>query len=301
MAWQGLHLTQKARLSYADRQIVIELNDSEIRRPVEDLAWVIVDSPQVTMTSPLLSALCSAGVALLITDQRHLPNGMLIPFHTHFRQAGVAQIQIGVSRPVQKRLWQNIVRQKIANQAAILSCVDPDGARALAQMARHVGSGDPDNVEARAARHYWPRLFSDFTREDEKDIRNAALNYGYAVLRGAVARAIVAVGAIPSIGIQHASITNGYNLADDMMEPFRPAVDYLVHKLAPEKSSESLRIEIRRELAGICTNDIAMGSETMSILTAAEKMAISFITAMESADPSLLSLPAPILGHKESS
>ena len=179
---------------------------------------------------------------------------------------------MAMSRPLAKRLWQVIVKAKIANQAALLEENARGGVNELRALVSRVGSGDPDNVEARAARVYWSNLFETFRRSDEDDLRNKQLNYGYAVIRAGLARAIVGAGFLPSIGLQHASDTNAFNLADDLIEPFRPFVDRLVLSRTRESGSSSeLTIDDRRALAGCLHVNVRMGQETMRMLAAAEK------------------------------
>lgn len=292
MAWRGVHITQAARLSLADAQLVVNREDGEIRLPIEDIAWMVLDTPQVSITTALLSACMDAGMAIVTTDRTHTPSGLILPFHRHHRQAAIAAMQIGTSAPLKKRLWQIVVQTKIANQAASLETVGQD-ATALRSMARLVGSGDPDNVEARAARAYWPRLFVDFIRDDANDKRNALLNYGYAVIRSAVARALVAAGLLPAFGINHASIVNAFNLADDMVEPFRPFVDRAVWTLTDKGriAQGATTVEERRTLAALPTLETRLGGETVSLLVATERVADSLVRAMEMASPPLLLLP----------
>lgn len=159
-------------------------------------------------------------------------------------------------------------------------------------MAKRVGSGDPDNVEARAAREYWRNLFDDFIRDDPADLRNKLLNYGYAVVRAGVARALVAYGLLPSVGLNHASVTNAFNLADDVVEPFRPFVDRLgLARSAGRSKDEDLTIEDRRAMAGILMQDCRVGGETVSLLVATEKAAEGLVRAIEAASPVFLALP----------
>ena len=155
-----------------------------------------------------------------------------------------------------------------------------------------VGSGDPDNVEARAARKYWGRLFDDFTRSDEADLRTKVLNYGYAVARACVARALVAYGCLPALGLHHASVVNAFNLADDLVEPFRPFVDALAFARASGRAAnEALTLEDRRAMAGAALADCRIGSETLSLLAMSEKAAESLVQCMEARSPALLALP----------
>jgi len=292
MAWRGVHITQPARLSLADGQLVISRTDGDVRLPIEDVAWVVIDTPQVTLSTALIAACMDAGMVVVTTDATHTPSGMLLPFHRHHRQAEIAALQVGLSLPLKKRLWQTIVQAKIANQAAVLT-ENGQNAAALLAMTRLVGSGDPDNTEARAARAYWPRLFTDFIRDDGGDKRNALLNYGYAVVRSAVARALVAFGLVPAFGVNHASITNAFNLADDMVEPFRPFVDRRVWRQTNEgkESKGQPTVQERQALASLLTEETRLGAETVTLLVATERAAESLVRAMEGNSAALLQLP----------
>jgi CRISPR-associated protein Cas1 len=294
MAWRGLHLRRAARLSLADGQMVVAQEDGEVRLPIEDIAYVVLDTQQATLTAALLSACMEAGIAVMVTDPMHRPSGLMLPFHRHHRQAGVAQVQAGISEPLRKRLWQAVVRAKIGNQAAVLDLLARPGAEALRAMARRVASGDSRNVEARAARDYWAALWRDFRREDDSDRRNALLNYGYAVIRAGVARALVAAGFLPAFGIGHASAANAFNLADDMMEPFRPLVDRLAWQVAGEGAAgrAPITLEDRRAMAGILMADARMGTQTQTLLVATETMSDSLLRAMENGTAAALALPA---------
>jgi CRISPR-associated protein Cas1 len=233
-----------------------------------------------------------AGVAVITTDATHTPSGLTLPFHRHHRQAEIAEMQINLSAPLKKRLWQTLVRMKIDNQASTLIACGRD-AQALRAMIHLVGSGDPDNTEARAARAYWPRLFTDFVRDDATDKRNALLNYGYAIVRSAVARALVAAGFIPAFGLNHASVSNAFNLADDMVEPFRPFVDRQVWTLTAQGtvSKGESSVEERRTLASLLTGTTSFGCEIVSLLTATEQAAESLVRAMQTSSAAVLQLP----------
>ena len=293
MAWRGLHISKAARLTLADGQIVVEQDDGEVRLALEDIAWIVLDAPYATLTSTLLSALMENGIALIATDASHTPSGVVLPFHRHFRQGGIALAQADMGAPLKKRLWQTMVKSKIANQAAALDAVGREGASSLRAMTRLVGSGDPDNVEARAAREYWGCLFDNFRREDSGDTRNMLLNYGYAVIRSCVARALVAAGLLPALGVNHASATNAFNLADDMVEPFRPFVDVLAWQTAGEGRAlrAPLTLDQRRAMAGTMLASCAMSRETMTLLAASEKAAASLVRAIESGTSEVLELP----------
>ena len=293
MAWRGLHLTQAAKLSLADRQICVKQDAGEVRLALEDIAWIIIDTPQATFSSALMTACMDAGIALIFTDERHTPSGIALPFHRHHRQGAIAKLQLEAKDGVKKRLWQAVVRRKILNQAASLSVLARENADTLKEIARHVEPGDPDNVEARAARFYWGRLFADFVRDDDDDLRNKMLNYGYAVVRAGVARALVASGFLPVFGIKHDGAANGFNLADDLVEPFRPFVDVLAWKTFrdhPDKRGD-LTIEDRRTMAGALLLNGKFGDGKVSLLVAAEMTAASLSRALEFEKPGFLELP----------
>ncbi len=292
MAWRGLHLSQACRLNLADNQIVVGRDDGDVRLALEDIAWIVLDTPQAVLTSTLIAACMESGIAIITTDSKHMPSGLLLPFHRHHRQAGVAALQLAAGLPLRKRLWQAMVVRKIENQAAALDRFGRDGGTTLREMARLVGSGDPGNVEARAARHYWSRLWPDFTREDDGDTRNKGLNYGYAVARATIARALVAAGMLPSVGVHHASAANAFNLADDLIEPFRPYVDIAVYEItggAPAR--EDLSIDARRTLASVPLTAAHLSDGKATFLVASERSATTLADAFETESAGVLDLP----------
>lgn len=293
MAWRGLHLSKPSRLSLADGQIVIRQDDGDVRLALEDIAWIVLDTSQATLTSSLLSACMSSGIAIIATDGTHTPSGVCLPFHKHFRQGEIAHQQIAMGAPLKKRLWQSIIRTKIRNQATVLDILGQPGAGPLREMAHLVGSGDPNNVEARAAREYWSKLWSEFRRGDEGDRRNKLLNYGYAVVRSGVARALVASGLLPAFGVMHASATNAFNLADDIIEPYRPYVDMLAWQIAGSgrPGDGDLSVEDRRTMAGILLRVVHIDDEDVTLLSATERTAGSLVRAIESRTPDTLTLP----------
>lgn len=291
MAWRGVHISQPARLNFRDNQLIVSQDDGEVSLAIEDIAWLILDTPQVSVTGSLLSALAEAGVAMIVPDGRHHPAGVLLSFHQHHAQAHIAQTQINISQPLKKRLWQNLVVAKIRNQAGLLSQVEGRYAQALFSMAERVNSGDPDNLEAQAARIYWSDLFKDFTRGNETDRRNALLNYGYAVMRAAIARACVASGLLPAFGVHHASRTNAFNLIDDLIEPFRPFVDKMARERVPEGDCDEMTVEDRRFMSGVLTKTAVIGREKMTILAATEYVAMAMVRAIEFNSAALLQVP----------
>ena len=291
MAWRGVHISQPSRLKYRDKQLVVDQDEGSVSLSIEDIAWLILDTPQVSLTGSLLSALACAGVAMIVPDDKHHPCGVLLPFHQHHAQAHIARAQVGMSLPLKKRMWQSVIIAKITNQAAVLDSLGRDRAQTLRAMAGRVGSGDPDNIEAQAARAYWSALFDKFTRSDESDRRNSLLNYGYAVVRAAIARACVASGLLPAFGLHHASKVNAFNLVDDLIEPFRPFVDLSAHARVRATEGDALTVGDRRHMANVLNETAMIGSERMTLLAATEATAMSLVRAIEHSSALLLQLP----------
>ncbi|MBX3299745.1 MAG: type II CRISPR-associated endonuclease Cas1 [Acidobacteria bacterium] len=215
-----------------DEQLVIEKDGLKVGSvPIEDLGVLILDSPQLLITSSVMRSLAEQNVAVIFTDQKHLPSSLTIPFSVNSIQTKILNAQIEVSLPTKKRLWAAIISAKIANQARSLEICGRDGT-ALREIAGRVKSGDSENLEAFAARQYWRKLFGDdFRRDREAHDHNMLLNYGYAIVRAATARAIVGTGLHPSLGINHKNQYNPFPLADDLIEPLRPFVDVRVFEM----------------------------------------------------------------------
>jgi CRISPR-associated protein Cas1 len=283
------------------KQLVIEKDKETLGSvPVEDIGVLIIDSPQITLTSGLISYLAEHNVALIFTDGKHLPASVSIPFSGHSIQNKILQQQIAVTVPQQKRLWASVVSAKIANQAACLSLCGKDGGR-LAAMAKRVQSGDPSNVEAQAARIYWQILFGgDFRRDRDGDDANMLLNYGYAVMRASMARAIVATGMHPSLGVHHSNQYNAMPLADDMMEPLRPFIDARVwameQEILPEAdgSEPGFRLDTatKAELLSVLSHECMFDGRKMPLLVAIGLYAASVkqVIAREAVKPAFPAL-----------
>ena len=228
-----LYVSRPVHLSVRHEQLLLRLRETDeehVYSPSE-VAYLEVDTPQATVTSAALQAMMTNDVVMLVCDSKHLPAGLCVPLVGHSLQQKHQRAQLGAKEPLRKRLWMQTVRAKIANQAAALDMLGQPAQR-LRQLAREVRSGDPDNLEGQAASYYWPRVFGDpfFRRDPAGPSPNDLLNYGYAVLRALVARALVMAGLLPIAGIHHRNQYNPYPLADDVMEPFRPLVDLWVVK-----------------------------------------------------------------------
>lgn len=291
-----------AKLSLLKTQLKVSNNEGEITLPLEDITALILESPQIVLTSSLLSACQENGIGVITCDDTHMPNGMLLPFHAHSRQSRVAQVQLSWSEPLRKRLWQRVIQSKVSNQAECLDrTVGKSESVRLRTMIERIGSGDPDNVEAQAAREYWPRLFGKTFRRGDGDAINAALNYGYAVLRAFVARSQVAYGLLPAFGLHHRNELNAFNLTDDVMEVFRPFVDHHVFTLIQggELVSDALTLPIstRQSLALIGSRTCLYEDQTHTIANASDKMAAALVAAIENKTPALLLLPQFLIAN----
>jgi len=216
------------RLRVRNEQLIVESPPEDpVSVPLCDIAVVVSAHPEVSCSQAVLAGLAEHGAIFVVCDGQRLPAAMMLPIQGHYLQTERFVAQTALSLPTKKRLWQGIVRAKVRAQGDVLRLLHGEDF-GVSAMAARVRSGDPDNVEARAAQRYWPKLFGDsaFRRRREAEDQNRSLNYGYAVLRAVVARAVVAAGLHPSLGLQHSNRYDAFVLADDLMEPFRPLVDH---------------------------------------------------------------------------
>lgn len=245
--------------------------------PVEDIGLIVLDCPQITVTEGLLEALLENNCAVVTCDKSHLPVGLLLPLYGNKVQTERYAEQIAASLPLKKQLWQQTVQCKIRNQAAMLKYVTGVEARNMLIWADSVKSGDADNLEGRAAAFYWKTLFVDnprFTRGDE-DIVNVMLNYGYAIVRAIVARALVGAGLIPTLGIHHHNRYDAYCLADDIMEPYRPYVDKLVVEVVEEGVPEEFDVDVKCRLLELPVREVIIDDVRRPLMLAVSQTANS--------------------------
>ncbi len=239
--------------------------------PLEDLGVLIIDSNEVLISSSLLGACAEYGVSVIFSNSKHIPVGLMQPIESHSLHAKVLREQIEVTEPVKKRLWQTLVQAKLREQAAVLQ--DATGKdHGLSKMALAVRSGDPDNLEGQAARIYFPKLFgSGFIRDRDSGGINSLLNYAYIVLRSAIARAVLGSGLHPALGIHHHNQYNAYALADDLIEPLRPLVDFHVFQLVQElEDIPELTPPIKKELLKILVSEVTLDNKRFPLMTALE-------------------------------
>lgn len=269
MLKKTLFFNNAYHLSIKYNQLVItdKKTREKTQRPVEDLGFVILDHQQITFTQSVIQLMADHNVAVVFCDKTHHPASMLFHLDTHQTQTEHFRAQVEASEPLKKQLWKQTVKAKIRNQASMLDFADQEG-EALRYMARQVKSGDTTNEEGSAARYYWNRLFGDdFTRHRFGSPPNNALNYGYMVLRAAVARALMGSGLLPTLGIHHRNKYNAYCLADDVMEPYRPYVDQLVWELAEAgQTGDELSTDLKAQLLQVLSCDIFIGKKTRPLM-----------------------------------
>lgn len=285
MIKKTLYFGNSAYLSLRDAQLVIKLpevvkNDTlperfkqkaEVTKPIEDIGVVVLDNKQITVTSGLLEALLENNCAIVTCDSKSMPVGLMLPLYGNTTQNERFRHQLSASLPLMKQLWQQTVKVKIENQATVLKKCTGEEVRCMKVWASEVKSGDSENMEARAAAFYWRNLFSieGFTRDRDGIPPNNLLNYGYAILRAVVARALVASGLLPTLGIHHHNRYNAYCLADDIMEPYRPYVDDLVYGIvASGIEYEELTKEIKAKLLAIPTLEVVMMGKRSPLMIA---------------------------------
>ena len=292
MAWRVIGISNPARLSVKDNQLVIA-QDESVNLPIEDIDALILDSYGVTLTANLVTELSSSGTTVIVCDEKHLPSSVILPYSQHSRQAKVSRQQLAMGQALKKQLWRRIVVQKISNQADVLQQFNYD-AEPLRKIAGEVRSGDIDNRESLAARIYFADLLDDATRR-KPTWYNAALNYGYAMVRSHIARHIAARGLVASQGIFHRSELNSFNLADDLIEPYRAAVDeYILSHVAPFHVGEddaNLTSKDRREIIDVLNYNISINDKKYSIKHAVERNVESFIQCIEQDSSDYLVLP----------
>lgn len=288
MAWRTVAITSPARLRLEQSQLIVE-QDGRTALPLEDIAVLLIESPQVLLSAGTLARLGESECLLLVCGEKHTPVLAGLPYAGHSRLAGIHRMQLDTSLPFRKRCWQRIVRQKILNQAECLRLAGCVRWKEVEALAERVASGDSGNIESVAARMHFSLLFGEGWWRGGPDGLNGVLDYGYAVLRAAVVRALAAHGFLLTIGLHHASELNPFNLADDFLEPLRPAVDLFAAALRPPP--ETLTRELRIRLVELLGCEVLLEGKRHSILNACTLMAASFHAACRQKDPSLLRLP----------
>ena len=290
MIKRTLYFGSPAYLSLRNKQLEVRQPREEEAKhlvrtiPIEDIGVVLLDHQQITITHGLLHALLENNCAVVTCSPSHLPAGLLLPLDGHTLQNERFRVQLEASLPLRKQLWQQTVQAKILNQAALLGQVLGEPVKNMLAWAKQVKSVDSENLEARAAAFYWRNLFISlpgFVREREEAAPNALLNYGYAILRAIVARALVSCGLLPTLGIHHHNKYNAYCLADDIMEPYRPYVDQLVVEICEDEVPTMLTKELKVQLLSIPTLDVEIDGQRHPLMVAVSLTASSLLRCFE--------------------
>ena len=267
-----------------NKQFILKLlnedNNADISIPIEDIGVLVLDNPQITITHSLLNYLLNNNVSVVTCNNSHMPEGLFLPLESNLVQSERFRDQINASEPLKKQLWRQTVSAKIYNQALLLKKHNKQY-RNMMQWSMKVNSGDTGNLEARAAAYYWKVLFPDeidFSRDRENPPPNNLLNYGYAILRAVTARALVASGLLPTLGIHHHNKYNAFCLADDIMEPYRPFLDSIVLNIVKSGEDYSiLNASIKKQLIGITTETILIDKEKSPLMVGIQRTTASLV------------------------
>ena len=282
MLKRTIQISNPYKLSIAYGQLILKNDEGKKQVPVEDLGFVVLDHPHISITQAVTQELSENNVAVVFCSKNHHPTSMLLNLDGHHLQNEIFRAQLSASEPLKKNLWKQTVEAKIRNQAALLQKLNIEVPR-IEVLAKTVLSGDTGNNEAQAARLYWPGLFGkDFLRERYGLPPNNMLNYGYAILRASVARAVVGSGLLPTLGIHHHNRYNAYCLADDIMEPYRPYVDSLVYSIyesvGPE---EDLSIDTRTHLLEFLQHDVVFNKTKRPLMLGISQTTASLARCFE--------------------
>ncbi len=298
MIKRTLYFGNPAYLKTANEQLVVETplpvpvqgeDGEEIKTtskaiPIEDIGLLVIDHRQVTITQAVLSKLLANNTAVITCDDTHHPTGMMLSLDGHSLQAQKFTAQVNATQPLKKQLWQQTVAAKIRNQAAMLAFRRVEN-KIMLSLAENVKSGDSENAEAQAAAYYWKRVFPedlDFRRERYGPPPNNLLNYGYAILRAMVARSLVASGMLPTLGIHHRNQYNAYCLADDVMEPYRPYVDYVVFQLVRQNGQYlDMNPAMKKALLEVPAMDVMIDGKKSPMMNAVQRTTASLAKCFE--------------------
>jgi len=279
MIKRTIYIGSPAYLKIKHQQLVVQEPEGEIKGtvPIEDIAILVLDNYQITISNLLITELQGNNVVIINCDAKHLPLGMMLPLYGHSEHSERIKWQVESSEPLKKQLWKQTVEQKLRNQQAVLKQYEKPFLY-LNNYIENVKSGDSSNAEGIAAQYYWKHLFEDFTRERFGEAPNNFLNYGYAILRAIVARAIVSSGLIPVLGIFHRNKYNPYCLADDIMEPYRPYVDRMVYEYMEDNpEQDELTKEVKAYLLQIATEDVEMEGRMRPLMVAVTTTTASLV------------------------
>jgi len=275
MLKKSILIEKKSKVTTKNLQLSIQNEYRKASIPIEDIGYIVLDHPEIYISIPALNLLIENNTAVIICNTSHLPNGMFLNLNSHHTQQEIFKNQINASVPLKKQLWQQTIIEKIQNQGVLLNKITQSKNK-FPFLASKVLSGDTSNMEAVAANFYWKSFFEiNFKRERFGNYPNNFLNYGYAILRAATARALSGSGLLNTLGIHHKSKYNAFALADDIMEPFRPIVDEAVYTIMQHYDEQELNTEIKSILLQILTRTVYFKTEKSTLMVALQKTASS--------------------------
>lgn len=275
MIKRTLLVENKTVITTKNLQLILKSEIKESSIPIEDIGFLVIDNNETYLSIPAINLLVENNTAIIICNTNHLPNGMFLNLNSHHIQQEIFKNQIDASAPLKKQLWQHTIVEKITNQGILLEKITGNK-NAFPFLASKVVSGDTTNMEGVAASQYWKSFFEvDFKRERFGDYPNNFLNYGYAILRAATARALSGSGLLNTLGIHHKSKYNAFALADDIMEPFRPIVDEAIYTIMQNFEEQELNTAIKAELLKILTRTVYFKEEKSPLMVALQKTASS--------------------------
>ncbi|MCI7022770.1 MAG: type II CRISPR-associated endonuclease Cas1 [Campylobacter sp.] len=282
-SFKSIIIANPAKLSLKNKSLIVSRdNFDDVALPLKDLAYVVLESPQITITSALLSSIAENKIALLSCNDSHTPNGIFLPYLYHYQSNAVIKKQINQSLEQKALLWQKIIQVKISNQAKVLEKYEKSHVETLKKLSLSVKLGDSKNNEAIAANKYFKALFGDDFSRNEPCYENSALNYAYSIIRACVTRNIVVSGLLGIFGINHDNMFNNFNLADDLMEPFRPYGDDLIINLYDESKDMFLESKDKLEIIRILDSKVRISGKNFTLAMAISKCVQSYKNSIES-------------------
>lgn len=278
MGYINIYVSKDAYIYVKNSQLFLENKDKLIDYPLEDINSIMIENLNTTISTYTLSKFAELGILVYVCNQVHLPCGVILPFCEHYHTLSQYNFQVSISKPLQKQLWQDIIKNKIQNQNEVLNICG--GNDRLKFLYEGVLSGDSSNNEAKASLIYFKELFGkEFVRRDNNNI-NVFLNYGYSVIRGLIARSIVVHGLTPFLGLFHSNNFNQFNLADDLIEIFRPLVDLFVKIKLIDKTE--LNSYIKAEIFGVLNIDVLIDGQKQTVNNAVDMLVESYVKSLKS-------------------
>ncbi|PTG05845.1 type II CRISPR-associated endonuclease Cas1 [Staphylococcus chromogenes] len=290
MSWRIVYASDVSKMSLNLNSLKVTKGDLEVKIPLSDIFAVVIEDLTVTLTARLLVELSDYNILVILCNQKHLPECMLQPISGHFSQYGQMKEQLSWDQAQKDELWKKLVQQKIGNQIECMRHVqvDPMRIEKMQQLQASVKLFDRENIEGQAAKYYFNSFFTEFTRDNDDLLENAVLNYGYTILNSAIARTIVAKGLIPAIGIHHIGGRNHFNLASDLIEPFRPLVDLFLLKHPPE---DFMTKSYRLNLVNLLHARVEIDGKMQTVIRAIDIMIQSMIEYFREGRIDLLKFP----------